>query len=191
MWIWMILMTMIPAPEQDVVLTPTIEWAETSKLPAASTIYYSKDKPLTWNDFKGVPQLQGRSAAITVSGFGYTAGIYRSDDQNTIHIKVYCFFDKEKSWVKPDRKTPYVLNHEQLHFDISYLATMEFVKAVRETRFTDKNYKSLLPALYEKGVQSMHAMQDEYDNETRNGLEPDVQEKWNARLEKAVSEATF
>lgn len=191
MLIWMLWMLMIPSPAQEVVLTPTIEWTETSKLPEASTIYYSKERPLTWNDFKGEPQLQGRSAAITVSGFGYTAGIYRSDEQNTIHIIVYCFFDKEKSWVKPDRKTPYVLNHEQLHFDISYLATMKFIKAVRETRFTDKNYKTLLPTLYDEGVKSMHQLQDEYDNETRNGLEPDIQEKWNARLAKAVREARF
>lgn len=191
MWIWMILMNFIPEQKQDVVLTPTIEWTETSKLPVASTIYYSKERPLIWSDFKGAPQLQGRSAAITVSGFGYTAGIYRSDEQNTIHIKVYCFFDKEKSWVKPDRKTPYVLKHEQLHFDISYLATLEFVKKVRETRFTDKNYKTLLPALYDEGVKAMHRMQDEYDTDTRNGLEPDVQKQWNERLDEAVREAKF
>lgn len=183
--------SMFLSSPQDVILTPKIEWTETSKLPLASTIYYNKERLLTWSDFRGTPQLEGRSAAITVSGFGYTASIYRSDEQNTINIKVYCFFDKDKSWVKPDRKTPYVLKHEQLHFDISYIATLEFVEKIRNTRFTDKNYKTLLPKLYDEGVQAMHKLQDEYDSETRNGLEPDIQLKWNERMDKAILDAKF
>ena len=47
---------------------------------------------------------------------------------------VDCIFFKKYSWVKEDWRTPYVLNHEQIPFDITEIYA-------RKLRMALKNYK--------------------------------------------------
>lgn len=186
-----VLLYLFPFTTTEVPLKTNITWTEETKLPKASTVYFDKTRNLNWKDFRGTPVLEGRAAAITVSGFGYTADVMRSETENVINIQVYCFFDQDKSWVKKEHKNDYVLNHEQLHFNISYIAAIEFVNKLRNTNFTDKNYRSLLPQMYADALKRMDQLQNEYDGETRNGLEPEIQSKWNDRLNLALTVSNF
>lgn len=187
----LVLLYMFPFTQKDVPLTPNITWTEKTKLPASSTVYFSKSRMLTWDDFRGTPVQEGRAAAITVSGFGYNADVLRTDTEGTINIQVYCYFDQDKSWVKKEHKNDYVLNHEQLHFNVSYIAAIEFVNKLRNTKFTAGNYKTLLPQLYADGMKRMEQLQMEYDSETRNGLDKDIQAKWDERLRIALEQSKF
>lgn len=189
--ILLILFYLFPINTTEVPLTSNITWTERTKLPVASTVYFNKNRSLNWNDFRGTPVLEGRAAAITVSGFGYNADVLRTETEGVINIQIYCFFDQDKSWVKKEHKNEYVLNHEQLHFNISYIAAIEFVNKLRNTNFTDKNYKTLLPQLYAEGLKYMEKLQAEYDNETRNGLDKETQSKWDDRLRIALDKAEF
>lgn len=105
-------------------------------------------------------------------------------------IKVYCYFSKNKSWVKPGKAIPYILTHEQHHFDISYIAANMFVEKLRSTVFTIANFNQLLPKVYTESCSIMNKMQDEYDRQTKNGQLRDIQFKWNDFVDKKISQIT-
>lgn len=167
-------------------LNTSITWTEESSLPADEVLYYSADKILTWDDFQGSAE-DSRSAAVTVSGFGYTANINTRNGNGNLNIKVYCYFNKAKSWVKSGRTTSYILTHEQHHFDISYIAARVFVDKLRNAKFTPGNYNMLLTKIYNESCQLMNQLQDDYDGQTKNGQLKDVQYQWNDMLDEKIN----
>jgi hypothetical protein len=171
-------------------ITTNINWTEKTQMPASQVIYYNPSQKLQWPDFKGEPTTTGIVAAITMSGFGYTASMKRNGNKGEINIGVYCYFSKEKSWVKPGKTTVYILNHEQHHFDISYIAASIFVSRLRNTDITTGNINSVLPKIYKECCDIMNKMQDDYDGQTKNGQLKDIQEKWNIQLNDKLSEFT-
>ena len=163
-----------------------IYWTENTALPASEVIYYNAGKKLVWNDFKGAPVITGPVAAMTMSGFGYKAELKALGNTGNLNISVYCYFSKPKSWVKPDKKTQYILNHEQHHFDISYIAASIFFNKLKSSTITLANHKTVLPAIYKECLDIMNDMQDKYDGQTKNGQLKDMQEKWDQTLEEKL-----
>ena len=148
-------------------------------MPASDVIYYQPNKRLQWQDFEGDAIKNHRAAAITVSGFGYKAEMKNSGGRGDLIISVYCFFNKPKSWVKEGHTTPYILAHEQNHFDITYLATNLFIEKLRGATFTVNNINTLLPKIYNESCAVMNRLQDDYDGQTKNGQVKDAQQNWN------------
>jgi hypothetical protein len=159
-----------------------VEWTTKTNLPETETIYYHPDTKLKWENFEGAPIDMGIVAAITFSGFGYQAEMKTVDGKSILKIKVYCYFNKKKSWVKPGKKTDEILRHEQIHFDISYLAACTFVDKLKKTVFPNGNIKAVLPELYNEYIKSMDKMQDEYDSQTQNGRNKVNQAAWIKQL---------
>ena len=169
-------------------LTTRVEWTQLTSMPASEVIYYTPENKLVWDDFNGkVPANSGRTAAVTMSGFGYTASLTSSGGKGELNIKVYCFFNKNRSWVKPGKTTAYILNHEQHHFDISFIAACIFVDKIQSTIITKKDYNNLLPRIYDECIDAMNKMQDDYDGQTRNGQETTFQEKWNKFIDNKMA----
>lgn len=171
-------------------LKSDIRWVQTSPMPAAQVIYYDVQKPLVWPDFKGKPEMEGPTAALTVSGFGYQSNVLYNGEEGTVRVQVYCYFDKTKSWVKPDKKNAYILNHEQRHYDISFLAAHRFISKLRGTVFQWENVTKDLEAAYNESSAWMNRMQEQYDAETRNGLNRVKQDEWDAWLDAQVKSVT-
>lgn len=167
-------------------LATRVQWTEQSPMPASEVVYFSADRALDWKDFKGVP-VEGRAAAITVSGFGYRARVNTAKPDHQLDIQVYCYFNKNKSWVKPGRTTDYILLHEQQHFNISYIAAKIFQDKLKEADFTLSNYNTLLPQLYNESCAIMNKLQDDYDGETKNGQLKDKQDHWNNYVDNALA----
>jgi hypothetical protein len=174
----------------DAQVTTNISWTEKTEMPASQVIYYHPDKKLQWPDFKGEPLTTGPVAAITMSGFGYTASMKRNGNKGEINIGIYCYFSKEKSWVKPNKTTVYILNHEQHHFDVSYIAASLFMSRLKNIEITTGNINSVLPKIYKECCDIMNKMQDDYDGQTKNGQLKDIQEKWNTQLNDKLAEIT-
>ena len=161
-------------------LKSNVSFQQRMPRPGSDTIYY--DKALVWDQFVGRPEMNGKVAALTSSGFGFEAGIQVKDGRGSLDLNVYCFFNKTKSWVKPDCTTSYILNHEQRHFDISYISTMRFVQQLKALRFTRSNYDQLLDNAYAEAYTYMNTLQNQYDQETNNGLDREKQAEWNNKL---------
>lgn len=164
-------------------LTTTIRWQLNKNIRTKDTVYYDPSVKLIWNDFKGAPDMSSKAAAITASGFGYAMAIQSKNGVATLDITVMCYFIKPRSWVKDNMNSDYALTHEQHHFDITYINACLFVKKLREANFTTDNYKSVLRKLYSESQDSMHAMQNSYDGETKNGQLKNIQSEWNKKID--------
>ena len=168
-------------------LVTKVQWTKQTSMSLSDVIYYNSENKLVWGDFRGTPVEGGRTAAITMSGFGYTAGMRSSGQKGQLDIQVYCFFNKNRSWVKPGRNTAYILTHEQHHFDISYIAANIFIDKIQSEALTNENYNALLPRIYNECITIMNKMQDDYDSQTNNGQEKDRQEKWNRFIDDKIT----
>jgi hypothetical protein len=148
----------------------------------SDTIYFSPTKNLVWSNFKGIPLERGMAIAETSSGFGFNAGIKTINGRGTLTVNVFCYFNKSTSWVKPDKKSNYALQHEQNHFTISYIATSYFFQQLKKATFTTTNYNRLLNEIYTNSMQKLQQMQNQYDTETRNGINQTKQKIWNVKI---------
>lgn len=170
--------------------TVNVQWLSRKAPEGSDTIYYAANKKLTWSDFKGKADEKSIAIAITASGFGFNAGVRKSDGKTTIKITVYCYFGKPNSWVKKGKESAYALTHEQHHFDITYIATCMFMQKLKAAAFTWKNYNALLNKIYAESSQQLEKMQNDYDGQTKNGQLKDVQAKWNQKIDTQLTTIT-
>ena len=170
--------------------TTKVYWTEKTTLPSTEVIYFSTNKPLLWKDFKGTPVASSPAAAITASGFGYKADVKNVGSKGQLNIGVYCYFNKNNSWVKEGKTSSYILTHEQNHFNISYLAASIFVQKLKAASFTNSNYNTLIPRIYNETCDIMNKMQNDYDGQTKNGQVKEMQYKWDDFLHKKLNSLT-
>ncbi|MEO8770010.1 MAG: hypothetical protein ABI402_07990 [Ferruginibacter sp.] len=172
-------------------ITTNVSWTEHSDMPPNEVIYYKTNNKLQWDNFSGTATKDNSLvAALTVSGFGYNASLKTINGKGELIINVYCYFSKNKSWVKPGRNTPYILNHEQHHFDVSYIAAQLFIAKLQSTKFTINNYQELLARIYNECCDSMNNMQNDYDSQTKNGQVEEEQARWNTLIDSRINKLT-
>lgn len=163
-------------------VTTNIYWTTDTELKAKDVIYYNAKLPLVWTDFIGVPKPVGPTAALTASGFGYKASSKSGSDGTEINIGVYCYFSKPDSWVVKGHNNAYVLAHEQLHFDITYIIAKSFLERIKKEKITPQNINTLVPKIYQELNAQMTAMQDQYDASAKHGIDKEMQAFWNNKI---------
>ena len=168
-------------------VTVNIQWKSISQANTGDNIYYVIHRKLIWPDFKGAPNAASPAAAITESGFGYLLAMQSLNNRTSINITVYCYFNKNKSWVKRGMKNDYALLHEQHHYDITYINTCLFMQKLKAVKLTKANYNSLSGKIYDECVIALNKMQNEYDGETSNGRKKEVQAEWNKKIDQQLA----
>ena len=154
--------------------------------PNSDTIYYDTNRKLSWDDFKGKPDMNHPGAAVTSSGVGYS---WHGDNDGNIlhlHISVYTYFTKSNSWKKSMVNNEYHLRHEQHHFDITRLGAEKLVNELKKGVYTIANYRSLITEIFDKVYDENIALQNEYDRETKHSLDKEKQAIWNERIQEEV-----
>lgn len=149
-------------------------------------IYYTAGEKLAISDFEGAPDNGSNAVAITSSGFAFKAAMKSNEEGNKLTVTVYCNFNKSKSWMKAKGKNKYILGHEQLHFDISFIGAMRFMEKLNEVNFTVKNYNNQLENAYYAAITEMQNIQQQYDSQTMNGQLPDEQSAWIKKINKEI-----
>src|SRR5690606_30202906 len=96
-------------------------------------IFWQEDG-LSWNDFKSAPNQSSSFHANTSAGISYSWGIKNSNGIIELNYEVLSFFNPENSWVKPGSDNKYLLQHEQLHFDITELHARKLRKKLSEIK---------------------------------------------------------
>ena len=170
--------------------TVKVQWVQHVSSDNSDTIFYTAKRKLIWPDFKGVADAKSDAAAITASGFGFISGVKYSNGKVNIDISVYCYFGKNNSWVRPGKESDYALNHEQHHFDITYIATCLFMQKLKAAQFTWQNYNDVLNRIYTESSKQLEKMQNDYDGQTRNGQLERAQAAWNTKIEKQLAGLT-
>lgn len=170
----------IPSPK----ITVTYSTPETYS--GERVISYQKKKNLRLENFLQVPPSDHPALAITTSGFSFQANARKLNEETEIMIRVSCLFYPERSWIKPDGLNPTTLNHEQRHFDLSFIACNRFMKAVRGEEMGMTDFKIRLNELYQIHNGWLIQMQQQYDQETANGLNSQEQQRWNQQIDRML-----
>lgn len=147
------------------------------------TLFYDPARPLTWDDFTGPPRPKGRYAAAVFPGFAYQGRPRVVNGVVELEVLLKIFVVRSSSWVSPDQRTAYNLNHEQRHFDIVRLVAERFRRKASPDSLTVRDYQSILGWQYLKSFTEMNHLQDQYDQETQGGSNPAAQDRWNQRID--------
>jgi len=151
-------------------------------LPAdESGIPWSASRRLNWGDFKSPPDNNSANAALTSSKITFKYS-YDSDKGFSYHIG--CVFEKNSSWGKI--KTDYILAHEQGHFDIAEIFARKLEQQLKAYTFNAATAQKEVPAIYQKIMTGLSAMQNQYDSETDYSREKEKQAAWSAKINREL-----
>ena len=141
-------------------------------------ILWSKDRPLTWFDFKAPAKQNQGYDAMTEYSIDY--------DQVNNRTGVFCYFEKSKSWRIKKQETDYLLKHEQYHFNIAEIYARKLRKQIIELKLMD-DQKELKKA-YNKIFNECSKAQNNYDKETSHSRNSEAQAKWEKDMDIQMQE---
>ncbi len=146
-------------------------------------IDWDPSRRLVWEDFQASADDRSANAALTSTTLKFSYS-YR-EGKLTCHI--LCQFDKSRSWGRV--RNPYILSHEQGHFDIAEINARKFNQSLKQYRIGElSSLPGDLNGMYEKAMNQLKQQQESYDRETRNSLDTAGQEKWLRKISDQLRE---
>lgn len=136
------------------------------------------DQDLEWEDFSG-PIEQNSTHEASTRGQLRAPNSWNSDSLTLI---ITAEFVKSKSWVK-GTPSEHLLEHEQLHFDITEYHARLLRKTMTHYRF--KSFETVaeeITVMFNAQFEEYRIMQDLYDQETNHSKNSEAQEKWNNKI---------
>ncbi|MCM4168829.1 hypothetical protein KCTC52924_02524 [Arenibacter antarcticus] len=150
-------------------------------------VLWQQGNRLKWSDFKGKPSLTSNAAAVTASGITYSFSSLNKNGKIEVDFKVDAHFYPENSWVRSTTPNTAILNHEQLHFDITEIYTRKLRREFAKATFT-KNTKSEVRGIYRQILKELSNYQNRYDKETNFSRNQEKQMEWNKRIKLALGQ---
>ncbi len=147
------------------------------KASKADTVFYHPDRPLQYSDFKAEPKT-GRYAAMVFTSISYEGNSRVENNLLEVNLKLKVYVVKSMSWILPESKNPQVLKHEQTHFDIAKISAERFKNKLGKLELTVGDHDSQIQYQFLESYREMNHLQKAYDRETRHGLNPQEQRKW-------------
>ena len=143
---------------------------------------WSKDRKLTWSDYKASPNPKSDAAATTSTSLSIDYHI--SDGSFRYTIKSW--FSRTKSWGR--HKTDYILAHEQGHFDIAEVYARKLHQRMSAYQFNKRTYQKDLDKIYKEVADEKAAVQQQYDRETRHSIDEVKQAEWLKKISRMLEE---
>lgn len=152
-------------------------------------IFWTSDRKLSWEDFKGSPKTisNANAAAQTYCGFGFQT------NQVSVLTKTKIFttniFTCNLSWVREDQKyRTDLLEHEQGHFDLCEVYSRQLRKKLIEKKLTVYNINTDANTIF-KNVYALYLDRQElYEKETNYGLDRQKQVEWTKRIASEIKD---
>ncbi|WP_192820746.1 DUF922 domain-containing protein [Rufibacter sp. LB8] len=153
---------------------------ETAPKPASPSadIPWAPQKRLTWNDFAGEPAPENSHHALTSTNMEMKVKC----EDNQLKFKVEAVFNPRESWTR-NKNSAELLAHEQLHFDLTELHARQLRKRLSTLTNACQKGAADLNRYATQAFDNWHKEQDQYDKESRHGLDQEVQERWMASVE--------
>lgn len=146
---------------------------------------WSASRLLTWNDFRGSPNPVSDFVATTNSGMSFTYSYSIRNGKREISFEVKSYFYPNSSWYLKEDASPYILKHEQTHFDISELLARKLRKRLDAATFSD-NLKPEIEAIYRQVEEERKEMQDAFDKESDHSKNKTGEAKWEAYVAQQI-----
>jgi predicted secreted Zn-dependent protease len=149
--------------------------------------YFSQDTALVWSEKMvfGWQYYTGRMPdwkknTMAVASTCYDLSVEFPD---TMTVRVEAHFHADCSWVLPDFKTPDILAHEKLHFDIVELFARRLRKKISEAVFANTaDARTKIKKWHAETEKAMDRFQDRYDKETDGSMNAAMQKRWNDKV---------
>ena len=132
---------------------------------------------LTWADFKGTPSGPEDFVASTNSGVSFSFSYKERNGVGTIEYTVFSNFYPALSWYRPSKVSTYILEHEQMHFDISELCARKLRKGLVGIPH-DRNFKENSEVVYQQYEAERRQLQTQYDKESDHSNNREAEYKW-------------
>lgn len=159
-------------------------YAQLSKKMAKDTIVWRQDSGLTKESFKAKRQGSYPFAAYSATALLF----YTKDKDGALKFYIEAIFLKSKSFFNKEY-SDYLLNHEQIHFDIVELYARKMRKRLDEKDFTKvNNAVAEIKKQYEKTLAEINKEQDKYDKDTQHGINSAKQQVWNESIAQQLKE---
>lgn len=81
-----------------------------------------------------------------------------------------------------------LLDHEQLHFDITELFTRILKKQLSQAKITRNNFSNIVSPIVHRTVVQKDELQELYDKETEKGRNRILQAKWNKKTSELLEQ---
>ncbi|RZK25107.1 MAG: hypothetical protein EOO43_06385 [Flavobacterium sp.] len=147
------------------------------------TIHWRKDYKLKWEDFQGVPD--SNSIGVAGTSIGYECIPFYAADSN-LNFIINCAFFKNISWAKNFR-TPYILNHEQGHFNIAEVYARTMQATLNAYKFPEGNVTHTVKSIYDSITFLQEKFQERYDAETNNSQNKFKQKEWDSKIKSMLN----
>ena len=151
---------------------------------AQKKINWNGEDQLTWNNFKMKAPNDHFAAALSAIQYYMAVELVG----NNLEIQIENALLPKKSWVRKDSKNDYILNHEQVHFDIMEVYVRKFRAEMKTQKLTSKNAELILKRLYKKYNELSSDAEHRYDEETNHSLKKVQQAQWNEKVSKELKE---
>lgn len=147
---------------------------------ADGAIPFSRNRPLTYEDFRGVipGNVPEGNVAQTVAVIGYQMKSRTVRGRTEAVITLSLTMASNTAWMKPAGRTPEVLHHEQVHFDIAAIYACRLKQELESTFFFPESFKEQLRNVYQSVNEATAAEQARYDLETLHGIDAKAQARW-------------
>lgn len=160
-----------------------VVFTDDTRLTNDDTVHYNPARKLTWADFRAEPRRGSHYAAEIFTSFAYEGRSSVKDGVITVNLTIKAYMLKNSSWGRADAKTPYALNHEQRHFDITRIIAERFKRKIQPDSLTLDDYNSIIQYQFLEAYREMNRMQKQYDAETRHSIDALAQERWNGQID--------
>lgn len=143
-------------------------------------ILWEKGVKLKWNNFRGIPNYNSKHSAITSTLIkDNQVGLLK----DKILIDVSTYFSIGKSWVKKEKTSKNLLNHEQLHWDIAELSARKLRKIYSTHKSESLNESfQYFNEKYDEMIKEKRLFQDLYDKETDYSINKKKQKEWERKI---------
>lgn len=148
---------------------------------APESVSYHPERKLSWTDFAGSPDYTDTRKAAQISTtiqlkstkINFWTGKARFDGSAIMY--------KHKSWVKPGFHNDYVLSHEQIHFDIAYIAVKRLEADINSLNVNILN-KDIIDAMYKNWHAIFLLNEQTYDLMTDGGNDREMQRYYQQKV---------
>jgi len=137
---------------------------------------------LNWDDFLCAPKRNTDAVASTSTALGIAYQI----KSGKLTYQITCKFSKKKSWGLV--KTPYILAHEQGHFDITEIFARKLNQALQNYTLNRPTFQKDINTIYDSIVSTKEAFQAAYDGETDHSRNRRKQNEWLDRIDNLLAE---
>lgn len=148
--------------------------------PSEDVISWDPEYRLSWEDFQGsVDPLRPEGVESVTQ---VIIDLRSRMENQEVNFTVICLFEKNRSWTA-NTHSAYLLNHEQLHFDIAEVYARKLRKALAEIKgLNHQNFEPRVRDVYRKVLNEHNDIQDRYDRETWHSQNKEKQAEWNEKV---------